>query len=112
LLAGIIDRGGPGNDIIAGMAVAGQPGTTMATHFLEPPLAGALRAKTGTLTGARSLSGALKAPDGHTLTFSLVYNGDKPGDADALWDQLGKALTTYPKPPDVTAYEPLPARPG
>jgi D-alanyl-D-alanine carboxypeptidase/D-alanyl-D-alanine-endopeptidase (penicillin-binding protein 4) len=112
LLVAIIDRGGPGNDIIAGMAVAGQAGSTMATHFLKSPLLGKLRAKTGTLTGARSLSGALTAPDGHTLTFSLVYNGDKPGDADVLWDQLGNALATYPSRPDLTGFEPSAPRPG
>jgi D-alanyl-D-alanine carboxypeptidase/D-alanyl-D-alanine-endopeptidase (penicillin-binding protein 4) len=112
LLVGIIDRGGPTNDIIAGMAVAGQAGTTMATHFLNGPLTGKLRAKTGTLTGARALSGALTAPDGHTLTFSLVDNGDTTDAANALWDQLGNALTSYPGQPDVSAFEPLPPRPG
>ncbi len=110
LLVGIVDRGGPGNDIIAGMAVAGQAGSTMATHFLKSPLLGKLRAKTGTLTGARALSGALTSPDGHTITFSLVYNGDKPGDADVLWDRLANALPLYPGTPDVSAFEPVESR--
>jgi D-alanyl-D-alanine carboxypeptidase/D-alanyl-D-alanine-endopeptidase (penicillin-binding protein 4) len=112
LLIGILDRGGPANDIVAGLATAGQPGTTMATHFLTAPFLGNLRAKTGTLTGARALSGAFTTPDGHTLTFSLVYNGDKPAEADVLWDRLGNALSKYPTSPDVSAFEPLPPRAG
>jgi D-alanyl-D-alanine carboxypeptidase/D-alanyl-D-alanine-endopeptidase (penicillin-binding protein 4) len=107
LLLAVIDRGGPANDVVAGLATAGQAGSTMATHFLnDAALTGKLRAKTGTLTGARSLSGALTAPDGHTLTFSLVYNGDKTDAATALWEQLGDALASYPSQPDLSAYEP------
>lgn len=107
LLVAMLERGGPANDVAAGLGVAAQTGT-MAAHFQNSPMAGRLRAKTGTLTGARALSGALAAPDGHTLTFSLVYNGDNTETAAALWDQLGNALNLYPSTPDVTAFEPLP----
>jgi D-alanyl-D-alanine carboxypeptidase/D-alanyl-D-alanine-endopeptidase (penicillin-binding protein 4) len=111
LLATVLDRGGPGNDIVAGLAIAGQTGT-MAAHFQTGTLAGRLRGKTGTLTGVRSLSGALGGPDGHVITFSLVSNGDSAEAAAAQWDQLGKALASYPSNPDVSPYEPLPAHPG
>ena len=71
---------------------------------------GKLRAKTGTLTGVKALTGFVPADDGHTLTFAFVYNGPNARESAAsLWDRFGRALATYPYRPDLSAFAPAPA---
>ena len=103
LLLGVIDHAGTGGPLAAALPVANQTGT-LAPFFAGNPLAGKLRAKTGTLTGAKALSGFVPADDGHTLTFAFVYNGPNARESAAsLWDRFGRALATYPFRPDLAA---------
>jgi D-alanyl-D-alanine carboxypeptidase/D-alanyl-D-alanine-endopeptidase (penicillin-binding protein 4) len=92
--------------------VANQTGT-LAPYFAGNPLAGVLHAKTGTLTGAKALTGYVPVDGGHTLTFSFVYNGpNAEQSAPALFDALGRALASYPYRPDLSAFVPAAAAVG
>ena len=91
LLAALLrdaDRRGP---IVDGLPVAAQTGT-LADRFLATPVAGRLRAKTGSLGGVASLAGYADAPGG-VLTFVQVLNGiGSQRDALRVQDSLGAAL--------------------
>lgn len=58
---------------MASLPVAGEDGT-LARRMDDPPLAGNVRAKTGTLSGVRSLSGYLDTPSGRRLIVSTMVN--------------------------------------
>lgn len=57
----------------AGLPVAGGVGS-LRTRFVGTPLAGRVRAKTGSIGGVNSLSGYIERPDGRWLTFSIQVN--------------------------------------
>jgi serine-type D-Ala-D-Ala carboxypeptidase/endopeptidase (penicillin-binding protein 4) len=101
LLVGVLDHAGPQGPIHDGLAVAGTTGT-LAELFVGTPAQGALRAKTGTLSGVKALTGFYPSGDGPPLVFSLVLNGERPVvDAawPALWTELARALEAYPNGP-------------
>ena len=56
------------------LAIAGVDGT-LKDRMRGTAAAGNVRAKTGTLNVASSLSGYVTAANGHTLTFSMLMNG-------------------------------------
>lgn len=56
----------------ASLAIAGERGTLNA--YRDTPLAGKVRAKTGTLTGVYALSGYIDLENGATLAFSIILN--------------------------------------
>ncbi|MGZ4713001.1 MAG: D-alanyl-D-alanine carboxypeptidase/D-alanyl-D-alanine endopeptidase [Acidimicrobiia bacterium] len=58
--------------VAAGLAIAAKRGT-LATELHDTPLAGNLRAKTGTLDGVSGLAGFVTAD--RPLTFALIVNG-------------------------------------
>jgi D-alanyl-D-alanine carboxypeptidase/D-alanyl-D-alanine-endopeptidase (penicillin-binding protein 4) len=57
----------------AGLPLAGQAGS-LRTRFTATPLAGRVRAKTGSITGVNALSGYIERADGKVLTFSIQAN--------------------------------------
>lgn len=57
----------------AGLPQAGRAGS-LRTRFINTPLAGRVRAKTGSIARVGSLSGYLQRPDGQWLTFSVQAN--------------------------------------
>ena len=78
--------------------MAGQTGT-LDDDFTDSPVKGRLRAKTGTLTGVKSLTGVVPAGD-HQITFAYVLNGaNAAAIAKAQWDRLGAAFAAYPDAP-------------
>lgn len=57
----------------AGLPVGGKSGT-LKSRFVGTPIAGHVRAKTGTISRVNSLSGFVDRPDGSTLIFSIQAN--------------------------------------
>jgi D-alanyl-D-alanine carboxypeptidase/D-alanyl-D-alanine-endopeptidase (penicillin-binding protein 4) len=92
-------RTGASGPLAAGLAVADQTGT-LEKRFTGSPVAGHIRAKTGSLDGVSALSGFAQART-TTLAFSLVLN-DLPRDAlgPGVWEAVGRALVAYPNAPD------------
>ncbi len=76
---------------------------TLRARMVGTPAAGNVRAKTGSLTSVRALSGYLTDGDGETIVFSLLLNGyDSPGDvAVAIEDLIVEQLALYHRPIDV-----------
>ncbi len=113
LLQALLARHTPTDALGAGLAVLGASGTlngTATTH----PLAGRLRAKTGTLTDVKALSGFVPADDGSAVRFALVLNGQveglsvsDPGVFEPIWTALFDALATYPSGPSSAEVAPL-----
>ncbi len=60
-------------EFAAGLSVAGIDGT-LEKRFLDSPLKGKLRAKTGHLMGVNSLSGFMPTKKGKMLVFSMMFN--------------------------------------
>jgi D-alanyl-D-alanine carboxypeptidase/D-alanyl-D-alanine-endopeptidase (penicillin-binding protein 4) len=85
----------------AAMPVAGVDGT-LKRRLLGTPGESNVKAKTGSLSSVRALSGYLRDGAGETLVFSLLLNGyDAPGDvAVALEDLLVEQLVLYRRPVD------------
>ena len=89
---------GPVDD---GLPVAGSSGT-LSRRFLDFPVSGRIRAKTGSLRGVASLSGFAATLGGFELTFSSIVNGvDRFDDGLPLQDALGTALVRYPDLPSL-----------
>jgi D-alanyl-D-alanine carboxypeptidase/D-alanyl-D-alanine-endopeptidase (penicillin-binding protein 4) len=80
--------------IAAGLAVAGQTGT-LAARYVGSPIAGKLRAKTGSIDNAGGLVGMLNVT--RPLQFAFIDN-QPMSDAALLAkeDQVVAALATYP----------------
>jgi D-alanyl-D-alanine carboxypeptidase/D-alanyl-D-alanine-endopeptidase (penicillin-binding protein 4) len=103
----VLQRTGFESPVGQGLPVAGQTGT-LATAFVDHPVAGRLRGKTGTLNNppfnvdppaVKALAGYLPVEGGSAVEYVLVLNGPTISDQSEyrpLWDELAAALDTYP----------------
>jgi D-alanyl-D-alanine carboxypeptidase/D-alanyl-D-alanine-endopeptidase (penicillin-binding protein 4) len=90
-------------DFTAALAVLGETGTLSPADvgpLATSALAGRMRAKTGSLTGVKSLSGYVPVEGGGMIEFAFVLNSpDAVASYLAAWGTLIDALVTYPTGP-------------
>lgn len=97
LLAAVLTREGAFGEVGQGLAIAGQTGT-LADVFNGTPAAGKLHGKTGTLSGAKALSGFVPYSDSEAVSFVLILNGPSVANQSyyrPLWYELGSILAEY-----------------
>jgi D-alanyl-D-alanine carboxypeptidase/D-alanyl-D-alanine-endopeptidase (penicillin-binding protein 4) len=96
----LLDESPPGTVVGDGLAVAGRSGT-LTNRYADSPLAGVLRAKTGSLNEVATLAGIVPTADG-LIDFVQLLNGlpieDEAG--TTLQDRLVEILATWPERPD------------
>lgn len=107
LLLAVLQRGSATDPVGAGLARGAQPSTTLADFFQEPGLAGVLQAKTGTLSGVKSLGGYFVA-GANEIQFVVINNGDSAAKFAAEWRQLGVVLLGAASTPGADSFAPLP----
>ena len=103
----VLQRSGFDSPVGQGLPVAGQTGT-LATAFVDHPVAGRLRGKTGTLNNppfnvdppaVKALAGFLPVEGGSAVEYVLILNGPTISDQSEyrpVWEALADALDTYP----------------
>jgi D-alanyl-D-alanine carboxypeptidase/D-alanyl-D-alanine-endopeptidase (penicillin-binding protein 4) len=64
---------------------------TLVGRMKNTPLAGNLRAKTGTLLAGNALAGYVTAASGRELVFA-IYSNDRPGDAPSVLPVMDKIM--------------------
>jgi D-alanyl-D-alanine carboxypeptidase/D-alanyl-D-alanine-endopeptidase (penicillin-binding protein 4) len=96
-LVGVLERGDVDDVLGSALPVAAVSGT-LKDLFKGTVVEGRLHAKTGTLTGVKSLAGYLPVEGGGTIEFALVQNtpGVDQGSYLSVWSELCNALVTYP----------------
>lgn len=108
LFASVLERDGGFGVLGNGLAIAGQTGTLR--DLLGDSVAGErLRAKTGTLTGAKALSGYVVYAPEKAATFALILNGSgvsNQGEYRPIWNGLANALGALTEHPSVTDIAP------
>jgi D-alanyl-D-alanine carboxypeptidase/D-alanyl-D-alanine-endopeptidase (penicillin-binding protein 4) len=93
LLVAILNSAPSRAIITRGLPIAAQTGT-LYKRFLATPVAGHLRAKTGSITGVAGLAGFADGADGRTLTFAYEQNNVGSKDGEARQNDLGMVLVT------------------
>ena len=113
LIIDILTTVGPNSDVGGHLPIAGKTGT-LHDRYTTPPLLDNLRAKTGRLLNASSMSGYITTPAARTLTFAYIANvatdsalGERGINAQ---NELASLLATYPQaaPLDQLSPKPLP----
>ena len=107
-LSALLARDGGFGPAGLGLAIAGQTGTLR--DVLEDSLgAGKLRGKTGTLTGAKSLSGFFPYATDQASSFSLIINGANASNQTTyrpIWNALSDALGGFSGSPSASELAP------
>ncbi|MEQ8436109.1 MAG: D-alanyl-D-alanine carboxypeptidase/D-alanyl-D-alanine-endopeptidase [Ilumatobacter fluminis] len=86
------------DDLADLLPVAGRDGT-LDDQLIGTPAEGELRAKTGTLTGVKALTGVMDGDDGDPVEFALVLNGDganDPASYTPYWSSVIDLIAQYP----------------
>lgn len=78
-------------ELVGGLAVAGETGT-LRYRFRDTSAQGNLRAKTGTITGIRSLTGVMTTAGERRVFFSFIVDDDEPRRPMAAIDDLLAAI--------------------
>ncbi|MGI8493658.1 MAG: D-alanyl-D-alanine carboxypeptidase/D-alanyl-D-alanine endopeptidase [Acidimicrobiales bacterium] len=115
LLAADLARSGPSSVLATALPVAGRSGT-LEHRLTQPPAAGRVEAKTGSLDGVSALSGFIPAPASppspnlaSALTFAVVVNGlATEASGERLIDLVASALARFPDVPERSAILPAP----
>jgi len=91
----------------SGLPIAGETGT-LTNQLKDTPLAGHLKAKTGSLAGVTGLTGLIDVR--RPLRFSLLINGEftEAGGVD-LRSQAAQIIGAFPDAPGIDVLSPIPA---
>lgn len=106
VLLAVLQRGAAGDVVGAGLATAGQDGSTLDGQFDQEGLTGVLKAKTGSLRDVKALSGYYVS-GGDEIEFVLVLNGASAAGFASSWDLLGQTLLVANTAPAVDAVAPV-----
>jgi D-alanyl-D-alanine carboxypeptidase/D-alanyl-D-alanine-endopeptidase (penicillin-binding protein 4) len=90
LLAAILNGSPSRTTVERALPIAARSGT-LYKRFLATPVAGRLRAKTGSIRYVAALAGFADGPN-RTLTFAYVQNGVGTKQGQQLQDELGRSL--------------------
>lgn len=112
-LAALLSATPVADELGALLPVAGRDGT-LKDQMLGTEAEGQLRAKTGTLTDVKALSGTQPGSDRRDVDFSLVLNGpsaNDPATYDPIWRRLISLISEYPIviEPEPERFDPLTA---
>jgi D-alanyl-D-alanine carboxypeptidase/D-alanyl-D-alanine-endopeptidase (penicillin-binding protein 4) len=102
----VLQRGSSTDVVGAGLARAGQDGSTLEGRFEQDGLNGVLQAKTGSLREVKALCGYMPMPDGGAVEFVLILNGASASSFAGPWDQLGAVLLAAAASPTAAALAP------
>jgi D-alanyl-D-alanine carboxypeptidase/D-alanyl-D-alanine-endopeptidase (penicillin-binding protein 4) len=108
LITAVLERDGGFGLLGNGLAIAGQTGT-LRDLLGETSASERLHAKTGTLTGAKALSGFVVYAPEKAATFALILNGSgvsNQGEYRPIWNGLANALGALTEHPSVTDIAP------
>jgi len=120
-MADVLMRHTVGDDLAAGLPVAAESGT-LRNSFVDTPMAGVLRAKTGSLSNppfnddipsVKALSGYVPLESGATIQFSLILNSPTVDYAqivnnEPIWSRFADLLAGYtPTGPTVAQLGPV-----
>jgi D-alanyl-D-alanine carboxypeptidase/D-alanyl-D-alanine-endopeptidase (penicillin-binding protein 4) len=96
ILERINQNAGLRDSFIASLPVAGVDGT-LAARMRGTPAEGNARAKTGSLSNARGLSGFVRSADGEPLVFSILVNnfGPRPDIVEQTMDAIVVKLAEF-----------------
>jgi len=108
LLSSLLERDGGFGLLGSGLAIAGQTGT-LHDLLADTTASDRLHAKTGTLTGAKALSGYVVYAPEKAATFSLILNGSgvsNQGEYRPIWNSLANSLGSLSEHPSVADIAP------
>ncbi len=108
VLLGVLQHGRLDDAVGQGMPIAAQSGT-LTSEFVDTPMAGVLRGKTGSLTDVKGLAGYVPSPDGAVIEFVLILNETNVQQAvfRDVWERLlAEALASYPSGPGAAELAP------
>ena len=108
LLTSILERDGGFGVLGNGLAIAGQTGT-LRDLLADTTASERLHAKTGTLTGAKALSGYVVYAPEKAAMFTLILNGSgvsNQGEYRPIWNNLANSLGSLSEHPSVTDIAP------
>ncbi len=109
----LVNDGGFGT-LTGGLALAGRSGT-LSDLFTNSPVTGIMRAKTGTLTGAKALAGVVpySSQEGQqAIIFTLLLNGSgisNQGSYRPIWSGITEVFARFSSHPNASEIAPLPA---
>lgn len=109
-LVGLLDASPVADELRDLLPVAGRDGT-LAPQLIGTVAEAQLRAKTGTLTDVKALTGTQPGADRRDIDFSLVLNGEGVDDPERylpVWEQVVDLIDGYPivVEPDVQVFAP------
>ena len=116
----LLRRHVPGDDLAAGLPVAGRSGT-LGEAFVDTPMEGVLLGKTGSLgnppynadpPSVKALAGYVPVEGGGTIQFALILNNRAANVADMsvnrpVWDAFAEVLGSYPSGPTAAQLGPI-----